>query len=99
MNVSPDLMSSTISSVGSQSPPSIIGDNHGPPDHATTIQSLGGTLSQDTKDALLAGVSQLEESGASFEVIKSFVDTRLEASGIDASGGNHRTGQLVDIMS
>ena len=99
MNVSPDLMSSTISAAGTQSPPSITGDNHGPPDHATTVQSLGGTLSQDAKDALLAGVNQLEEAGAPFDTIKSYVDSKLEASGIDVSGGNHRSGQLVDIMS
>lgn len=59
---------------------------------------MGSALSDDVKDTLMAGVAELEDSGASFEEIKSFVDTELEANGVDVSGGQ-RTGQLVDMMS
>jgi hypothetical protein len=48
---------------------------------------------------LLAGAAKLEASGASFEEIRSFVDGELEANGVDTSGGDQRSGQLVDMMS
>ena len=44
-------------------------------------------------------MKELEKSGASFEEIKSFVDSELEANGVDVSGGQQRSGQLVDMMS
>lgn len=101
-SISADLMSATISQAQSGSrppPPPGGGDKGGPPDHASAIESLGSSLSDDVKDALFAGVEELEKSGASFEEIKSFVDNELEANGVDVSGGGQRSGQLVDVMS
>lgn len=99
MNVSTDLMSSTISPAGAEAAPPPPGGNGPPPDHAAAIQALGSALSQEAQDFLVAGVTELQESGASFQEIKAFVDTSLEASGVDVSGGNHRSGQLVDMMA
>lgn len=101
LNISTDLTSATISQAQSQSrpPPPPGGGKGGPPDHASAIESLGSTLTDEAKDSLYAGVAELEESGASFEEIKSFVDSELEANGVDVSGGQSRSGQLVDVMS
>ncbi len=103
MNISTDVMSTTISQAqsGSRPPPSPGGGGGkgGPPDHASAIESMGSTLTDDAMDTLLAGVKELEDSGASFEDIKSYVDTELEANGVDVSGGQQRSGQLVDMMS
>lgn len=71
----------------------------GAPEHNASIEKLGGSLSDAAKDALFAGVSELENAGASFEQIKSFVDSELEANGVDLSGGARRSGQLIDMMS
>ena len=100
MSISTDLMSAstTQAQYGSRPPPPPDGGSKGgPPDHTTAVQSLGGNLTDGARDSLLAGVSELEESGASFEEIKSFVDSELESNGVDLSGGQ-RSGQLVDMM-
>ncbi len=97
MSISTDAMSSTISApqpVTRSLPPPGEGGLGGSPDHASA-----STLTDEVKDSLLAGVVELGESGASSEEIKSFVDSELEANGVDASGGHQRSGQLVNMTS
>ena len=100
MSTSPDVMSATISLPGSLPPPpperGIKGEL---PDAVSAVEQLGNTLTDGVKDSLYAGIQELEESGASFEEIKSFVDSELKANGVDLSGGHQRSGQLVDLMS
>jgi hypothetical protein len=101
ISISPDVMSPTISPLRSGSrppPPPGEGGIGGPPAHASAIETMGSTT-DEVKDSLLAGVVQLDESGASFEEIKSFVNSELEANSVDVSGGHQRSGQLVDMMS
>lgn len=70
-----------------------------PPDHAEAILALGSMLTQDAQDTILTGAKELEQSGATFEEIKAFVDGQLEASGVDLSSEQQRSGQLIDIVS
>lgn len=60
------------------------------------MESLSGTISNAAKDTLYAGVEELEDSGASDEDIRAFVDSELQASGV---GESSRSGQLVDMMA
>lgn len=102
MSISSNMMAASTSQAQSASrppPPPGGGEKGGPPSHASAIQSLGSTLTQEVQDSLLAGVTELEESGASFDEIKSYVDSELEANGVDISGGQQRSGHLLDIMS
>ncbi|ASJ70696.1 hypothetical protein [Granulosicoccus antarcticus] len=101
MSTSPDIMSATISqaqAVSLPAPPPERGIQGELPDAASAMQKLGGSLTDDAKDSVLAGVVELESSGASFEEIRSFVDSELESNGVDMSGGGQRSGQLVDMM-
>lgn len=70
-----------------------------PPDHGAALVELGSMLTQEAQDAILTGAKELDESGATFEEIKSFVDGQLEAHGVDISTGQQHTGQLVNIVS
>ncbi len=100
MSTSPDVMSATISPPGSLPPPPPERGAKGElPDTVSAIGKTGSTLTADVKDSLLAGVVELEQSGASLEEVTSFVDSTLEANGVEDSGGYQRSGQLVDMMS
>jgi len=96
-----DLTSASLSQTQSQSrpPPPPGAGAGGPPSHASAIEKLGSTLSDAAKDSLFAGVEEMEKAGASFNEIKSFVNSELEANGVDTSGGQNRSGQLINIMS
>ena len=99
LNISSSMTATAMTQSQSRPPPPPGGGGGNPPDHASAIEKLGSSLSNEAKDALFAGVEELEESGASFEEIKAFVDSELEANGVDVSGGQQRSGQLVDIVS
>ncbi len=98
MNVSMSslTLAQSTSSVGKgQRPPKGAG---GPPggakrSHADAIQTLGSELSEEVQAAMLESVEQLQEEGASFDDIKAFVDSELEANGVDVK----RPGQLVNV--
>lgn len=96
-----DLTSASLSQTQSQSrpPPPPGAGGEGPPSHAAAIENLGGKLSDETRDSLFAAVQEMEEAGASFDDVRSFVNSELEANGVDTSGGQSRSGQLVNIIS
>ena len=95
MNISASTMSANVSQAQSAHRP----PPPPPPDHAAAIVSLGSMLSQDAQDSILAGAKELEEAGATFEEIKSFVDGQLEANGVDLSSEKQKSGQLLNITS
>ena len=105
MNVSfsTDLTTATITPDRSQSqsqpPPTPIPRTEGSPYQTSAIEKSGSALSSDTNNSMRAGVRELQDSGASFESIKSFVDSDLEARGVDLSTPDQRSGHIVDIMS
>ncbi len=100
MSTSPDVMSATISQPGAlPAPPPERGTKGELPDAVSAMEKTGGALTADVQDSLLAGVVELEESGASSEEITSFVDSALSANGVEDSGGHQRSGQLVDMTS
>ena len=105
MNVSfsTDLTTATITPDRSQSqsqpPPTPIPRTEGSPSQTSAIEKSGSALSSDTNNSMRAGVRELQDSGASFESIKSFVDSDLEARGVDLSTPDQRSGHIVDIMS
>jgi len=103
MNVSTsnDLTSTAMSLSQAQStpiPPPGSGEA-GPSTRVAALEPLGGALSDGAKDALFAEAGNLENAGASFEEIKAFVSSELEAGGVDLSSGSQRSGQLVDMMA
>jgi hypothetical protein len=100
MSVSPDIMAATISAPQSVSRPTPSpGGNGGPPEHSSENETMGGALPSDVKQSLLTGSGELEASGASSEDIKSYVEGKMEANGVDGAGGSQRSGQLVDMMT
>ena len=102
MSISTDIMSATISEPmsGYRPPPPPDGVGGAElPNAVSVIEQTGSTMTDNVKGSLLAGAVELDKSGASFEDIKSFVDTELEANGIGFSDGYQRSGQLVDMMS
>lgn len=101
MTISTEFSASTaVSTPSSRPPPPPGGDKQGEaPSHANAIEKLGSSLSDEVRSAMLASVEQMEEDGASFEEIKSFVDSELEANGVDIPEEGPRRGQLVDLYS
>lgn len=102
MSTTPDIMSSTQTQTqpGSLPPPPPDKGVQGElPSAASAVQKSGSALTDDAKDSVLTGVAELETSGASPEEIRSFVDSELESNGVDISGGQSRSGQLVNMMS
>ncbi len=66
------------------------------PEQAEALIAMGSALNHEAQDSILAGAKLLEEAGATPEQIKSFMDGRLEDSGVDVSDAK---GQFVDIVS
>ena len=102
ISASTDLTATTIAPDNTRSlppPPPSGGKGEGPVSDTIAIEQMGGTQSTDLKDSLMAQTKVLEDSGASYEEILSFVDSELEANGVDVSPGHQRSGQFVDIMS
>ena len=102
ISASTDLTATTIAPDNTRPlppPPPSGGKGEGPVSDAISIKQTDSTQSTDLKDSLMAQAKELEDSGASFEEILSFVDSELEANGVDVSSGNQRSGQFVDIMS
>ncbi|MGQ7845143.1 hypothetical protein ACUNV4_11750 [Granulosicoccus sp. 3-233] len=96
-----DLTSASLSQTQSQSrplpPPGVGGDS--PPSPASAVDNPGSALPPETRDSLFAAVGELQEAGATSDEIKSFVDSELEANGVDFTAGQNRSGQLINIMS
>lgn len=67
----------------------------GRPSHGDAIRTLGSELSEEEQEEMLEAVAQLQEDGASFEDIKSYVDSELEARGVDSG----RPGQLLNVTA
>lgn len=68
------------------------------PEQAEALIAMGSMLTQEVQDSILAGAKLLEETGATPEQIMSFMDSRLEDSGVDISDTQQRSGQFVDIV-
>ena len=62
----------------------------GPPSHENVISQFGQSLTEEQRISILAKVSELQESGASFDEVKYTVDTFLKETGIEppSKGGN-----------
>ena len=57
-----------------------------PPSHENVISKFGQSLTEEQRTSILTKVSELQESGASFEEIKGVVDSFLEENGITLPG-------------
>ena len=56
----------------------------GHPSHENVINQFGQNLTEEQRISILKTISELQESGASFEEIKGVVDSFLEENGITA---------------
>ena len=54
----------------------------GPASHENVISQFGQSLTEEQRTSILKAISELQESGASFEEIKGAVDSFLEENGI-----------------
>ena len=54
----------------------------GPPSHENVFSQFGKNLTEEQRTSILKTISELQESGASFEEIKGVVDSFLEENGI-----------------
>lgn len=97
MNISTDLVSATMNQAPVPVQPAGQGDSAHP--HVEAMEKLGGSLSGNARDALFSGVQQLEESGATMEEIKAYVNSELESNGVNIPQGGSRSGHIVDIHS
>ena len=98
MSISSDLMSATISppQPSSSPPPSQVGKEDRQ-ETVSAVQTSGNKSTIDAKNSLKAGVAELQESGASFADIKSYVNSELKASDIDEVSGPQRSGYLIYV--
>ena len=64
----------------------------GPPSHENVISQFGKSLTEEQRTSILAKISELQESGASFEEIKGVVDSFLEENGITPPGQRRHGG-------
>ena len=76
-------MDSSIQSIGASLRPSSASKGPGgPPSHENVISQFGQSLTEEQRTSILKTISELQESGASFEEIKGVVDSFLEENGI-----------------
>lgn len=77
-------MDSSIQSIGaSLRPNSASKGPGGPPSHENVISQFGKSLTEEQRTSILKTISELQESGASFDEVKYTVDTFLEENGIE----------------
>ena len=78
-------MDSSIQSIGASLRPSSASKGPGgPPSHENVFSQFGKNLTEEQRTSILKTISELQESGASFEEIKGVVDSFLEENGITA---------------
>ena len=64
----------------------------GPPSHENVISQFSQSLTEEQRTSILKTISELQESGASFEEIKGAVDSFLEENGITPPSQRGRGG-------
>ncbi len=99
-SISSDLLSATISKPQSSSrpaPPEV--SNKGGAENVSAVQTASNKSTINAKNSLMEGVTELQESGASFVDIKSYVNSEIKASGIDESSGSRRSGYLIYVKA
>ena len=56
-----------------------------PPSHEDAVSQLGASLSEEQQEEILSGIEVMKNDGATNEDIKAYVDSSLEAFGVDLS--------------
>jgi len=98
MNVANDLFSATMTEHPARAPQSQALAPK-PIPHRTAIESLGNAMTDSARDSLLASAQEFKQSGASFEEVKSFVNSKLDTSSANVSSNVQSTGNLVDMYA
>ena len=68
----------------------------GPPSHKNVISQFGQSLTEEQRTSILKTISELQESGASFEEIKYAVDSFLEENVIELPS---KGGTFIDTIT
>ena len=68
----------------------------GPPNHENVIRQFGQNLTEEKRTSILKTISELQESGASFDEVKYTVDTFLEENGIELPS---KGGTFIDTIT
>ena len=67
-----------------------------PPSHENVISQFGQSLTEEQRTSILKTISELQESGASFEEIKCAVDSFLEENVIELPS---KGGTFIDTIT
>ncbi len=98
LNISASISASFAQTQPESRPPQATGIA-AQPEQVEALIALGSMLTHEVQESILAGAKLLQETGATPAEIKSFMDARMEDSGVDISDAQQRTGQLIDIVS
>jgi len=68
----------------------------GPPSHENAINQFSKNLTEEQRTSILKTISELQESEASFDEVKSTVETFLEENGIEPPS---KGGTFIDTIT
>ena len=68
----------------------------GPPSHENVFSQFGQSLTEEQRTSILKTISELQESGASFNEVKYTVDTFLKETGIEPPS---KGGTFIDTIT
>ena len=68
----------------------------GPPSHENAINQFSKNLTEEQRTSILKTISELQESEASFDEVKSTVETFLEKNGIEPPS---KGGTFIDTIT
>jgi|JYMV01.1.fsa_nt_gi hypothetical protein len=68
----------------------------GPPSHENAINQFSKNLTEEQRTSIIKTISELQESEASFDEVKSTVETFLEENGIEPPS---KGGTFIDTIT
>ena len=68
----------------------------GPPSHENAINQFSKNLTEEQRTSIIKTISELQESEASFDEVKSTVETFLEGNGIEPPS---KGGTFIDTIT
>ena len=98
MNISSDLLTSTISPPVTPAPRPE-GEASSPVSIVPSVDSTGVSLSDDDRGAMMSAARDLQDSGAGMDEIRSMVNSEMESRGADTASGSQNTGMMVDMFA
>ena len=70
----------------------------GPSSRAPPLESLKNSFSDNSNDSMFAKAKEMQNSGASENDIRNFIENEVANNSDDQSNDSGRTGRLIDIL-